>query len=163
MFKIGDKVIYGQTGACTIEDICEKELIKNQKKQYYVLRPIFQQNNIIYAPSQSDRVFMRPIITKEQADEIISGIPFIIKAIPDSDMTQEEYKEHIATHDCRDLVRLTARIYKKRQTAKKNNKKLGFSDEKYMKLAEQMLFGELAVALDIPYDKVPEYIEHTIN
>ena len=163
MFSVGEKIVYGQTGVCIVEDICEKELIKKQKKLYYILKPYFQQNNIIYAPADSDKVFMRPIINKAQAENIIKSIPDITDTLSDKDMTQEEYKSELSTHDCRDLVSLTARIYKKKQLARKANKKLGFADEKYMKLAEQLLFGELAVALDIPYDKVPEYIERTIN
>ena len=43
--------------------------------------------------------------------------------------------------------------------AKANKKKLGFSEERYMQLAEELLFGELATALEIPYDEVMEYIE----
>ena len=36
-------------------------------------------------------------------------------------------------------------------------------DEKYMRLAEGLLFGELAVVLGIPYDEVPKYIEEKIK
>ena len=41
MFKKGDAVVYGQTGVCIIEDIVEKTLIKNEKKKYYLLKPVF--------------------------------------------------------------------------------------------------------------------------
>jgi len=163
MFKIGDKIMYGQTGVCIVEDICEKTLIKNQKQLYYILKPIFQQNNVIYAPANSDKVFMRPVITKEQADEIIESIPEILNKMSDTEMSQEEYKAVIATHDCRDLVSLTARIYKKKKDANRLKKKLGFSDEKYMKLAENLLFGELSVALKIEYEDVIDYISRKIK
>ena len=163
MFKIGDKIMYGQTGVCIVEDICEKALIKNQTKLYYILKPVFQQNNVIYAPADSDKVFMRQIISKQQADEIIGSIPDIMNKLPNKEMSQEEYKVELATHDCRDLVSLTAKIYKKKQNAKLSNKKLGFSDEKYMKLAESLLFGELSVALDIKYEDVIDYIDSKIK
>ena len=62
MFQKGDKIVYGQTGVCIVEDVVEKALIKNEKKLYYLLKPLFQQNNVIYAPVDSDKVFMRHVI-----------------------------------------------------------------------------------------------------
>lgn len=159
MFKKGDKVVYGKTGVCVIEDICEKEILRNQKKLYYVLNPMFQQNNVIYAPTDSNKVFMRHIITRKQADELILQIPEIRKNIKSENAASEDYRTGLESHDCSGLIELTARIYEKKQIAKENKKKLGFSDEKYMRLAEELLFGELAAALEIPYDEVTNYIE----
>lgn len=39
MFVKGERIIHSQTGVFVIEDICEIELIKNQKRLYYVLKP----------------------------------------------------------------------------------------------------------------------------
>jgi len=163
MFNKGEMVVYGQTGVCVIEDVCEKELIRNQKRLYYVLKPCFQQNNVIYAPADSDRVFIRPVITKQQADELILSIPKITEKMTKGEMTQQDYRAELATHDCKDLVELTAKIYEKEESANANGKKLGFADEKYMKLAENLLFGELSVALDIPYDEVKGYITRKLK
>lgn len=162
MFKIGDKVVYGQTGVCEISDICEKELIRNQKRQYYILKPLFQQNNIIYAPCDSDKVFMRYIMTKDEAEDLISRIPHIKSSIKSENYDIEKLKEELRGHRCDDLISLTIRIYEKRKTARENNKKIGFSDEKYMRLAEDLLFGELSVSLGIPKDNVQEYIKNKL-
>ena len=37
-------------------------------------------------------------------------------------------------------------------------RRLGMVDERFMKQAEQLLYGELSAALDIPYDEVQPYI-----
>lgn len=163
MFEVGDKIVYGQTGVCVVSDICEKALIKNQKKLYYVLRPERMTNNVIYAPVDSDKVFMRHIITKQQAEELISRIPEICENLTEETQTQEEYRADIATHNIDDLVSLTAKIYRKERTAKTQKKKLGFSDEKYMRKGEELLFGELASALEIPYEDVQKYIESKLK
>lgn len=162
MFKIGDKVVYGHTGVCEISDICEKELIRNQKRQYYILKPLFQQNNIIYAPCDSDKVFMRYIMTKDEAEDLISRIPHIKSSIKSENYDIEKLKAELRGHRCDDLISLTIRIYEKRKTARENNKKIGFSDEKYMRLAEDLLFGELSVSLGIPKDNVQEYIKNKL-
>ena len=75
----------------------------------------------------------------------------------------EEYRAFFSTSDVRELARLAASIYKKKKTARAEKKKLGFSDEKYLILAENLLFGELATALEIDIDSIRDYIEERIN
>lgn len=158
MFSKGEKVVYGQTGVCLVTDVCEKELIKGQKRTYYVLKPLNQENNTIYAPADSEKVFIRGVITCEEAEELISKIPEISESAEDFEDSKEEYRNCLSTHRCSDLVKLTSQIYRKKKTAQENRKKLGFVDEKYMNLAENLLFGELACALGLKPDEVKEYI-----
>jgi len=42
-------------------------------------------------------------------------------------------------------------------------KRIGSTDEKYLRRAEGLLFGELAVALEIPLDDVPAFIENRLG
>lgn len=163
MFNKGELVVYGQTGVCTVADICEKELIKKQKRLYYVLKPVNQENNTIYAPADSDKVAIRAVITREEAEELISKIPEIIEGSDSLDDSKEEYRSCLSSHRCADLVKLTAQIYQKKKTAQENRKKLGFMDEKYMHLAEALLFGELACALEIPVEDVKDYIANRLD
>lgn len=163
MYSIGQKIVYGQTGVCLVTDICEKELIRNQKKNYYVLRPLYQENNLIYAPADSDKVFMRPVITRQEADALILEIPKIRTTLDPLGDSKEEYQNYVTSHCCSDLVKLTAQIYLKKKNALANRKKLGFSDEKYMHIAEDLLFGELACALGIDPADVKDYISSKID
>lgn len=163
MFKKGEKIVYGTTGVCIVDDVCEKELIRNQKKMYYVLKPVFQPNNIIYSPVEDGKVFMRPVMTAKEADELILKIPEIRNENSKACLSQEEYRAELSSHSSVDLIKLTAIIYQKKKSANANNKKLGFVDEKYMHLAESLLFGELSVALDIPLDEVQKYIKSKIE
>lgn len=163
MFKKADIVVYGQTGVCEITDITEKTLIKNEKRLYYVLRPFYQQNNVIYAPVDSEKVFIRPVISKEDAENLILKIPAISEEAKDFEITAEECKEYITSHNIENLVMLTAKIYNKKKAVQAQKKKLGFSDERYMNLAEGLLFGELAAAIGIEPEQVPEYIKSKIG
>lgn len=162
MFSKGDRVVYGQTGVCEIIDICEKALIKNQKKLYYVLNPFYQQNNTIYAPVEG-KVLIRPIMTALEAEDLILKIPEIRDKLKTADLTPDDCRAALATGNCDSLVELTARIYAKKKFAQSQKKKLGFSDEKYMHLAENLLFGELAVALGIEIQDVEKYIAQKIE
>jgi len=163
MYSVGERIIYGQTGVCEITDICEKAFIKNQKNLYYVLKPVNLENNLIYAPVENNKVFMRRLITLEQAEKLISDIPQIVDNICDTaELTREDYTEKINNHTLEQLVELTAIIYAKKLNVEKMKKRLSIIDEKYMKIGENLLFGELSAVLDIPLSEVQGYIEQKI-
>ena len=164
MFKIADKVVYGETGVCLIEDICEKEFLKNQRKMYYVLRPIFSNGNLIYSPIENSKVPMRNIISKQEAEELVKSIPYIINNMQEyTEITVNDYKNEIISHSPQKLVELTARIYNRKKAVQLYKKRLNAIDEKYMKIAENLLFGELAEALGINIEEVQNYIAKTIE
>lgn len=164
MFKIGDKIIYGQTGVCEIENICEKSFIKNQKREYYVLKPLNLDNNVIYAPVSDSKVFMRHLIKREEAEALIESIPLIIEQLSgNDDFTKDDYIKKINNHSLEELVELTAIIYSKKLNVAKMKKRLNAIDEKYMKIGENLFFGELSAVLEIPFDKVQNYISNKLE
>lgn len=54
-------------------------------------------------------------------------------------------------------------IYAKKQELKGQKRKFGVVDERYLRQAEELLFGELAVALGIDKEEVPEYIDSRLK
>ena len=70
----------------------------------------------------------------------------------------EHYESAIKTHNCEALAKLTKSIYQKKMLAVLQNKKLGAIDERFLQRAEDLLFGELAVALGLEKDSVIDYI-----
>lgn len=154
MYQPGDLVVYGRTGVCRVERI-EKQ---RDGQEFYALTPLYQSCAIL-TPVEG-KVFMRPVLTRQQAEELIDQIPFLRGAPREGaarDLT-ERYQASIATHDCADLVELLTSIYTKKRTAEKEKRKFGAVDERFMQEGEALLHGELAVALDIPVEEVPGYI-----
>ena len=122
MFNKGDRIFYGQTGVCVVEDISEKVLTKNNKRLYYTLRPLYQQNNIIYAPVESEKVFMREIISVDEAKKLIQTVPDIYEKALNGE-GKPDYQEYIDSHSCEELLELAVMIYSKKQAAKRMKKK----------------------------------------
>ena len=71
MFSIGQLVFYGQTGVCEVVNICEKEIVRGQKREYYELKPIYQSASVIFCPTNSEKVNIRPIISYDEAKKLI--------------------------------------------------------------------------------------------
>lgn len=166
MFKVGDMIIYGSTGVCRVVEIKEiKDRVKGSKRQYYVLEPLYQ-SCVITTPIDNKKISMRPIITKDEAERLIDMIPTIEAEEFHSGIIRElteHYQASIESQDCEELLEMTMSIYSKKQTMKEQKKKFGVIDERYMRKGEELLFGELAAALEIPREKVQEYISSRIK
>ncbi len=165
MYGIGELIIYGNIGVCRIKDIATPSFCDDgEKKQYYVLEPQ-EQRGVIYIPVDSD-VFMRPLINREEAERLIDLIPSRDGEIFHSARPPElakHYSDAMQTHDCGDLFEMIKSIYAKKQDRLLNKQKIGVVDEEYMKRAETLLYGELAIALDIPKDEVEAYIASRVD
>ena len=165
MFKIGDLIIYGSTGVCKVTDIAVIDHIGIEGKSYYAITPLYQCGTI-YVPTDNKKVFMRPIISIAEVEQLIDTIPsteaeaFHCNA---SNGLIKHYDSALKSHECKHLIELAMSIHAKKEFVAKQNRKLGSIDEKYLKRAEDLLFGEMAAALNITRDEMPEYISDRLR
>ena len=161
MYAAGDQIIYGGSGVCTIVEICTPNFSRAEwGKKYYKLRPVYG-TETIYAPVDTP-TFMRPVMTRQEAEDLIARIPEIQGEICTSHSItnlRQQYDEFFRGHDCETYIRLVKGVYDKGESGKK----LGQTDQRYMKRAEDTLHGELAVALGITPDEVPAYIKSVLD
>ncbi len=166
MFAIGDMIIYGGMGVCRVEAIESRKLPKSSEEQsFYVLQPLYQTCSVS-TPVDNGKVFMRPVISKEEAERLIETIPGVHAEVYNSKVLRqisEHYESILKHYDCAELIELTMSIYAKKRICEEQKRKLGALDERYMKRAEDMLFGELAVALGIDRQEVQRYIREKIE
>ena len=164
MFQKGDYIIYGSSGVCQVNDITVPDFLGESTTEYYVLTPV-RDTGTIYAPVNTKK-FMRSIITKEQAMELIRQIPSIQKEeVKERDhrFLAQHYKQTLDSHDVSDLVQLIKTIYLKNEDSALRGKRPTNTDMQYMKKAEDLLYSELSVALDIPFGEVEGFIAKEIE
>lgn len=166
MFEKGSLMIYDTTGVCRVEDIGKPTglPVKDKTKDYYKLAPVFGVGTI-YIPVDTN-VFMRPVITKDEADALIRKIPEIREEeyeAHNQKMLEDYYKVSLKTHACEDLIQLIKTVYAKKKNLERNGKKAGKTDQTYMKRAKTLLHEELSIALGIPVDDVEGYIASVVE
>ena len=93
----------------------------------------------------------------------IPDIPADTFTSRDQRILAEHYKEKIHTHECESLIQLIKTLYLKTQNVTRQRKRPCQTDLQYMKKAEELLHGEISVALGIPLEKVADYIRHSIG
>ena len=73
MFSIGEKVMYGGTGVCVVEEITSVKFSASQPgKPYYLLRPMYQ-TGTIQTPADSGKVPIRPVMNRSEAEAVIDA------------------------------------------------------------------------------------------
>lgn len=163
MFKPGDQIVYGTNGVCEVMAV-GPVAIGPADKAYYTLQPLYA-TEVIYTPVDT-KVFLRPVISRSQAEALIDCIPGIPENICNErsqGLLREHYEAAFHSHNCTDLVQLIKSVYHKGRAAEKEGKKLGQLDQRYMKRAEDILHGELAAALGIDRAQVVDYIKTALE
>ena len=80
MFSVGDKIIYGENGVCTVESIGPLAMSGAPKdKLYYYLSPLIG-SGTYFTPVDSS-AFMRPVMSRDEAEALIDSMPGIQPAL----------------------------------------------------------------------------------
>ncbi|MFQ7241341.1 CarD family transcriptional regulator [Agathobaculum sp.] len=161
MYQAGEFIVYGTSGVCKVEAVGKSPFEGEEGKLYYTLTPVAG-TETIYLPVDSP-VYTRPVITRAQAERLIAAIPSIEEDHFTSHslrMSTEHYQTVLRSHDCRELVQLIKAVYAK---SRRSGRRVSQIDQRYRKRAEELLHGELAVALGIPIDEVQPYISRSIS
>ena len=166
MFQIGDYVICSNKGVCEVENITVLNISgADKEKEYYILKPLYSAGSTVYVPvdSQKDHT-MRKVLERTEAERLIGTIPEIpLLVITNDKMTEQMYKDCMKSNDCQELVKLIKTIHQRKQKRIQAGRKITAVDAKYFHLAEENLYGELAVALDLSRGEVSGYITAAIN
>ena len=166
MFQKGDLIIYSNEGVCRVEDVAPLKTLSDSTsdKFFYKLSPIYGKGSILIPVDT--KVFMRPIISKEEAHRLISKIPEV-KCMPVEIKNQkklhEYYESSFTSHKCEDLIKLIKTVNVKTKKQISNGKKPGQTEQRYLKRAEDLLLGEFAIVLDLPCNEVIGYIEKELE
>lgn len=165
MFQEGDYIVYGTRGVCLVKNIGTLDFSgASREKLYYTLKPYYMEGSTVYAPVESTGLVIRSVMSRDEAMELIDGIPEIEELwIKDEKSREQAYKEAIKGCDNRELVRIIKTIYQRGQLRMAEGKKATMADNKYFKIAEENLYGELAVSLGMSRDEVKQFIADRIK
>lgn len=165
MYQIDDLIIYGGEGVCRVTAVGEPPLPGlHQGRTYYTLEPLYH-GGVIYAPADV-AVPMRSVLSEEEAWALIRRIPEMPDTVVqsmDPKQTEAAYKSYLRSYACEDLLHLIRTIYSKNETAITLGKSYGQIDDRFLKRAKTLLYGELAVSLGIPTEEVEDLIVLTIE
>jgi CarD family transcriptional regulator len=145
-------------GAGVIESI-EKKKINGVTREYYVLRMPVGGMLVMIPVSNTEEIGVRPIISEEQADEIIDSINDI-----EVDMSQNwnrRYRENMLRIKSGDLTEV-ARVVKGLM-ARDEERGLSTGERKMLRNAKQILISEIVLSKHSTYDEIEEKINAAMS
>lgn len=160
MFKKGEYVVCGNKGVCVVEDVTTLNISGvDKEREYYILKPVYTSGSTVYVPVDSTKESIRKVLEKDEANKLISGIPDIpLITIANDKLLEQEYRGCMKSNNCEEWVKIIKTIYLRKQKRLEAGRKVTAVDAKYFRIAEDNLYGELAISLDMPREEVESYI-----
>ncbi|MBQ4557568.1 MAG: hypothetical protein IJA60_07980 [Clostridia bacterium] len=158
LFEPNDTVMYGGHGACTLEEITEKDF-GGETKLYYVLRPAFSGSSVFYVPVDSEALTAKIRLVKSASE--LKAI--IHETAPDvwidDDRTRQNKLKQIVDGGGTDvLIASFKMLHSQYESLSAVGKKLRAADDRYMKDIEKLLLEELSFSYDIQKEELVPFL-----
>ena len=165
MYSVNEKIHYGSSGVCVIQEIATMRFGRTRER-YYVLKPVYQNASMIYVPVDNEQLVsrMRPVLSRDEVDALIRSMPQVQTAwIDDVQARKASFDDLMRSHTCADLIVIIKTLNEHKQHRQARGKSLHVSDEAYLREAQRLLFDEFAGALGILPSQVDEYIQEKLQ
>lgn len=165
MLEVGDYTMYGSNGVCKVMEIGHLDIsCIDKSKIFYTMQPVYAKRSTVYTPVDNAKGVMRNILSKAEAWELIDDIPSIPIFCEETDKRLElKLKEAMKKYDCWEWIKVIKTLYSRKEERSLQGKKITGTDEKYLQTAEDFLFGELSISLNISKDKIEDLISERLK
>ena len=165
MYSVNEKIHYGGSGVCVIQEIATMRFGRTRER-YYVLKPVYQNSSLIYVPVENQQLVskMRPVLTREEVDRLIDRMPEIPTAWEeDSQARKASFDALLRSNECRSLIVIIKTLHAQKERRQADGKSLHVSDETFLREAQRLLYDEFAGALEIQPAQVHAYIQSKLG
>ena len=156
MYSVGQKIIYGENGVCTIDGIAPLGMSgADPSRLYYHLIPLIGTGDY-FAPVDGN-TFMRNLISREEAESLLSSFEDIEPAVCNDNRFNHVdafYKELFRRHTPEAMVSIIKGLNLRMAEKKTRSTRA----ETTMKRAKEILYGELSIVLELPYKEIEGHI-----
>lgn len=152
MFEKGEYIVYGSSGVCEIMDITTMKMSDvPEDKLYYILRPCQMRDSEIFTPVDNKKIKMRRVLDAKEIKTLLHQFLEMEELeIPREKLRETIYKECIRSCDFVQNMRLVKLLFKRKKSRLSQGKNVPALDERYLKIAENILFSEISHGLGIP-------------
>lgn len=154
MYEIGDKIVYAIHGAGTIVDIQEIDILGNVEN-YYILKLPINDIQVSIPESELDSSKIRPVISKEEGEEVLKILREDKTAMPDN--WGKRYRgnlEQLKTGDIFETAEIVRNL-----TLLNEEKTLSASEKKMLNNAKRIMVSELLIAETISREEAEKWIK----
>ncbi len=164
MFNIGDLLFYSTNGVCRVSEICSSPFDSTDTRSFYKLTPVSDNSSlVIYTPVDNAFVVMRSLISREEAEALLSRLQTIEKvAVAIEKHRKDAYREAIREGDPEGFVKILKTVRARREVFRKTRRRVPDLDNDFEYTAKNCLYGELSAVLGIARDEINRIVTEGI-
>lgn len=164
MFEIGDKVLYGSHGVCSVVGNEEKRVDRKQVS-YLILEPVTRDGSRYMVPTQNETVMSRlqRLLSREELDTLIHSQSVHVSSWnPNENERKQTYRDLLATGKREGLMTMVHTLYSHRAAQQAVGRKCHLCDENFLRDAEKLLGSEVSVVMDLEPMQARQYIREAL-
>ncbi len=150
MLNIGECVIYGNHGLCQVREILVPSFLERGKeKQYYMMISAVDAGSVLYVPVEGAEDKIREVTGADSAEDLIEDIEEVDEIVlPEGKKAEPAILEIIKRNDVEEMMGLVKSLRKIKATREAQGKRFATLTERYLNMAEKLLYTELAYSLE---------------
>ncbi len=165
MYQIGDRVVYGIHGVCSVKDL-EERMIDRKRVTYLVLEPVGQDGSRYLVPTHNQAAMskVRKMLSAEELEDLLSAEHVREDTwIQDENLRKQTYRDKISSGDRAVLMQLVCTLYRHKVDQLALGKKVHQCDDNFLRDAEKLLAGEIAVVMHMELPQAIAYLREKLN
>ena len=161
MFEINDLVIHSREGLSKIAGINQMN-----GKDYFLVSVFRSSSENIYVPVENAERIIRHLMSKKEADELLSYIKGIEKEFnTNTKQRRDAYKRRLSSGSVKDIAYLYRQLYFYNLIGGEGNEeiRLGPVDIDMLSYAQNMLMDELSIVYNISREEILDFVNDRIS
>ena len=158
MLKKDSYVMKTGDGVCLVmEELCMKAPGSPAPVPYSRLQPRKDPGSSVFVPVKEHYPDIRPVLTKEEAEDLIENVSEIDPGtLPEGKKGDSRFLEALYSGDPKTLVGLIKGLFLKARERSSSGRPKIAAEERAFRMAEEILYSELALVLNISEEEVLE-------
>ena len=164
MYAIGDRVVYGVHGVCTVVGV-EQRRVDKKTVEYFALESLDRPGSRFYVPTHNEVALskMRPLLSPERLQELLTSAPVDATVwVEHEGLRKTRYKELLAGGDRSALLSMLVCLYRYKEDLLSQGRKFHMSDENFLWEAEKLFISEISYVLNMNHGQAGEYLRQCI-
>ncbi|MGM9589532.1 MAG: CarD family transcriptional regulator [Faecousia sp.] len=165
MYQIGDKVVYGIHGVCSIADT-EVKTVDRKEVTYLVLEPQGQPGSRYLVPTHNVAAMgkLKKMLSGEEMDALIRSESVRQDAwIRDESQRKQVYRELISSGDRERLMAMVHTLYRHKSEQHAAGKKVHLCDDNFLRDAEKLLISEISIVMNMEPEEAKKYVRQQLG
>lgn len=165
MYQVGEQVVYGIHGVCRVADL-EERVVDRKRVTYLALEPVGQDGSRYLVPTHNAAAMakVRSMLSPHEMDALLQSQEVRSDGwIRDENQRKQTYRELISSGDRASLMKMVHTLYHHKAAQSAAGKKVHLCDENFLRDAEKLLAGEVAIVLGLEPDQAKKYVREQLK